>query len=133
MSGVRIDIGIVVVLVIGIVLGVIVGVRINTDKVAMGQFTRGASAGGIMAFTGQIGKDTYGIIMIDVDAGTLWVYQYRRTGQLKLVAARSWVYDRYLEEYNCAPPTPSEVAQIVADKQQVEPPAKSGVKLESKE
>jgi hypothetical protein len=72
-----------------------------------------------MAFTGQIDKDIYGIMMVDVDAGTLWIYQYRKQGnQLKLLAARSWLYDRYLEEYNCSPPTPSEVSQLIAAQEQ---------------
>lgn len=89
---------------------------------AMAQRMRPVTTGGIMAFTGQIDKDMYGIMMVDVDAGTLWVYQYRKMGgqgnQLKLLAARSWLYDRYLEEYNCSQPTPSEVAQLIASQQQ---------------
>jgi len=86
---------------------------------AVAQTMRPSTTGGIMAFTGQIDKNTYGIMMIDVDAGTLWVYQYREKGnQLKLLASRSWLYDRYLEEYNNAPPTPSEVAQLIAVQQQ---------------
>ena len=78
-----------------------------------------SGTGGIMAFTGQIEKDIYGIMMVDVDAGTLWVYQYRKAGnQLKLLAARNWIYNRYLEDYNNAPPTPSEIAELVASQQQ---------------
>jgi hypothetical protein len=86
---------------------------------ARAQSLRPTTTGGIMAFTGQIDKEIYGIMMVDVDAGTLWVYQYRKAGnQLKLLAARSWLYDRYLEEYNCSQPTPSEVAQLIASQQQ---------------
>lgn len=89
------------------------------NQPAMAQNFGRSGAGGIMAFTGQIEKDIYGIMMVDVDAGTLWVYQYRKAGnQLKLLAARNWIYDRYLEEYNNAAPTPSEVAQLVASQQQ---------------
>jgi hypothetical protein len=89
------------------------------DPQALAQSYGRSSTGGIMAFTGQIEKDMYGIMMVDVDAGTLWVYQYRKAGnQLKLLAARNWIYDRYLEEYNNAAPTPSEVAQLVASQQQ---------------
>jgi hypothetical protein len=86
---------------------------------AVAQTMRPATTGGIMAFTGQIDKDVYGVMMVDVDAGTLWIYQYSKNGkQLKLLAARSWLYDRYLEEYNCSQPTPSEVAQLIASQQQ---------------
>jgi hypothetical protein len=85
---------------------------------AAAQSMRSGGTGGIMAFTGQIEKDMYGIVMVDVDAGTLWVYQYRKAGnQLKLLAARNWIYDRYLEEYNNAQPTPSEVSQLIAAQQ----------------
>jgi len=105
------------------ILGLAVGLlNVNSDSAlthsAMAQGFRPATAGGIMAFTGQIDKDIYGIMMVDVDAGTLWVYQYRKAGNLKLLAARSWLYDRYLEEYNTDKPTPSEVAQLVASQQQ---------------
>jgi hypothetical protein len=86
---------------------------------AMAQVMRPATTGGIMAFTGQIDKNTYGIMMIDVDAGTLWVYQYReKNNQLKLLAARNWLFDRYLEEYNSGRPTPSEIAQLISTQQQ---------------
>lgn len=85
---------------------------------AMAQAIRPTTTGGIMAFTGQIDKNTYGIMMIDVDAGTLWVYQYRERGnQLKLLAARNWLFDRYLEEYNSGQPAPSEIAQLIANQQ----------------
>jgi len=34
---------------------------------------------------------------------------------MKLIAARSWFSDRYLEEYNCSKPTPKEIEQLVAE------------------
>jgi len=92
---------------------------------ALAQPMRAGSAGGVMAFTGQIDRDEYGIIMVDADAGTLWIYHLKRPGnQLKLLAARSWMYDRYLEEYNCAPPVPSEVAQLVVGQEEPPPDVK---------
>ena len=33
--------------------------------------------------------------------------------QMKLVAARSWIYDRYLEEFNVAEPVPGAVRAMV--------------------
>jgi hypothetical protein len=81
---------------------------------AIAQTMRSASTGGVMAFPVQLGREEQGLAMIDTDAGTLWLYQYKLPGfQLKLLAARSWMYDRYLEEYNCAPLTPSEVAELI--------------------
>ncbi len=95
----------------GIIAGSVLYANDPFSTNAMAQAVR-HGVGGIMAFTGQIDRDQYGIIMIDVDAGTMWVYQMKR-GQLKLLAARSWMYDRYLEEYNCANPVPSEVARLI--------------------
>jgi len=100
------------------VAGLILGGLLTGDNIsshdAVAQPRRTAGVGGVMAFTGQIDRDRYGIIMVDVDVGTLWVYQFTRPDQhLKLVTARTWIYDRYLEEYNCAGLAPGEVAGLV--------------------
>ncbi|HOA72231.1 MAG TPA: hypothetical protein PL151_06980 [Phycisphaerae bacterium] len=77
----------------------------------------GAGARGIYAFTGQLGAKEYGLFMMDVDSGTIWCYQMGRSRdgdlQLQLVAARSWIFDRFLEEFNVAKPTPHEVQLMV--------------------
>lgn len=77
----------------------------------------GVGARGIYAFTGQISAKSYGLFMMDVDSGTVWCYELDRgtTGEpvLKLVAARSWIFDRFLEEFNVADPIPSKVAAMV--------------------
>jgi hypothetical protein len=71
-------------------------------------------AHGVFAFTGQLGPRTYGLFMVDVDAGNVWCYEYAaEKGKLRLVAGRSFLYDRYLEEFNTDSPTPGEVAQLV--------------------
>ncbi|MHC4092538.1 MAG: hypothetical protein ACYSVY_20080, partial [Planctomycetota bacterium] len=75
-----------------------------------------AGARGIFAFTGQLTKGTYGVFMVDVDAGTLWCYEYvsgKRT--LRFVASRSWVYDRYLEEFNAGDPPVAEIERLVEE------------------
>jgi len=78
----------------------------------------GLGARGIYAFTGQIDARTFGLFMLDVDSGTVWCYEMARNRPgdpvyMRLVAARSWLYDRYLEEFNAASPTPTEVRQLV--------------------
>jgi len=90
-------------------------------------------ARGIYAFTGQLTRNSYGLFLLDVDAGTVWCYEVGAGNdgakQLRLVAARSWVYDRYLEEFNVTDPTPSAVESLVArqlaqqKQQQTENPA----------
>lgn len=105
---------------------------------AIAQTMRSSGTGGVMAFPVQLGREEQGLAMVDTDAGTLWLYQYKMPGyQLKLLAARSWMYDRYLEEYNCAPLTPSEVAELIeqqggkngstAEPKKLENPQRKGV------
>jgi len=76
-----------------------------------------AGARGIYAFAGQLTSRSYGLFMMDVDTGTLWCYEMQKgaSGQLqmKLVAARSWIFDRYLEEFNVADPIPGAVRLMV--------------------
>lgn len=90
---------------------------------AWGQSPSGTArlgARGISAFSGQITRNTFGIFMLDVDSGTIWCYELTPgvdgAKQLRLVAARSWIFDRYLEEFNVTDPTPAAVAELV-DKQ----------------
>ena len=68
---------------------------------AFAQSTTRLGARGIFAFSGQLTRSSYGLFILDVDAGTIWCYEYTRGSagpRLQLVAARSWFYDRYLEE-----------------------------------
>jgi len=55
--------------------------------------------------------------MLDVDTGTIWCYELDRASNdellLRLVAARSWISDRYLEEFNVADPVPGAVRMMV--------------------
>ena len=77
-------------------------------------------ARGIYAFTGQLDKNSYGLFMMDVDARTVWVYQYLpATRKMKLVAARSFKYDNYLESYNCDGPTEDEVRGLLDEQQRI--------------
>jgi hypothetical protein len=93
-------------------------VRRDTS-VAWAQTPAAVGAKGIYAFTGQLSPNSYGLFMMDVDAGTIWVYEYvAKDNRLRLVAARSWLYDRYLEDFNCAEPTPTQVADLVEEQRQ---------------
>ena len=77
-----------------------------------------AGARGVYAFTGQLDPNRYGLFMLDVDQGTIWCYELDRVSgmrKLRLVAARTWVYDRYLQDFNCAPPDFRMVQQLVAE------------------
>lgn len=78
-------------------------------------------ARGIFAFTGQLDKNSYGLFMMDVDSSNVWCYQYvPSTRKLKLVAARSFLYDRYLENYNCGEPTPDQSKIMLDDQRKIQ-------------
>jgi len=65
----------------------------------------------------QLGRDSYGLAMIDNESQTLWVYGFDTRGKtfetLHLIAARSFEYDRKLTEWNTGTPTPTQVKNIL--------------------
>lgn len=76
-----------------------------------------AGARGVFAFTGQIDQGAFGLFMIDIEQGTVWCYEIENQGgvrQLRLAAARTWIYDRYLRDFNCAQPDFRKVQELVA-------------------
>ena len=86
---------------------------------ALAQNLRSAGARGIFAFTGQLSPTAHGVFMVDVDAGTIWCYELvavEGVKKLRLVASRSWIHDRHLEEYNVDLLTPSDVEDMVNER-----------------
>ncbi len=80
-----------------------------------------AGARGVFAFTGQLDKNRYGLFMLDVDSSNVWCYEYLpSTRKLKLVAARSFRWDRYLENYNNDELTPSQVQVLLKEQNRIE-------------
>jgi hypothetical protein len=81
---------------------------------AMGQDRGMLGARGTFAFTGQLDANRYGLFMMDLDAATVWCYEYNPVSRkMRLAAARSFRYDRYLENVNQESPTPQEVAELL--------------------
>lgn len=71
---------------------------------ALAQPSGSGGARGVFAFTGQLSKESYGVFMVDVDAGTIWCYRFSSgKNVLALVAARDWRYDRYLTNWSTEP------------------------------
>lgn len=94
--------------------------RLTREAVAQSAATSGlppAGAQRVYAFSGQITAKSYGVFMVDVDSGTIWCYEIKRglndDLQMKLVSARSWIFDRYLEEFNVGEPIPAAVRAMV--------------------
>jgi len=83
---------------------------------AMAQPTAGSGLRGVYSFAAELGRERYGVYMVDVDTMTIWCYEYARDeGCLKLAAARSWKYDRYLENFNGCGIPPDKVKELLED------------------
>lgn len=71
----------------------------------------------ILAIPVQIGRDSYGLAMVDTVGQTLWIYKLNSRGhpqsRLELLAARSWRYDRLLQNLNTAEPNPEQVKMLL--------------------
>lgn len=73
----------------------------------------GDEEGKVFALAGQISKDTYGLYLVDMKNSTICVYRLANNGQLRLAAARTFIYDCQLDSYNTEP-LPKDVAKLVA-------------------
>lgn len=83
---------------------------------AFGQPTTSAGARGVFAFSGQLTKNTYGVYVVDTDTATMWMYEYLGAkGCLRLAAARTWRFDRYLENHNTCDLPPETVEQMIEE------------------
>ena len=92
---------------------------------AVAQTAPMAGARGVYAFTGEIDQNRYGLFMLDIEQGTVWCYEIETISgarKLRLMAARSWIYDRYLRDFNCAEPSHRMVQQLIAQQRSLEPP-----------
>ncbi len=88
-------------------------------NVALGQSGGVVGARGVFAFSGQLTKGTYGVYMVDADTMTIWAYEYLpQKGCMRLVGARTWRYDRYLENYNICDLPPDVVEQMVQEQRE---------------
>jgi hypothetical protein len=68
---------------------------------------------GLFVMPGQLSANSWGCYLMDTDHATLSVYQYSPSEPiLRLVAVRSFEYDRQLSEFNTAPP-PHEIKDLV--------------------
>ncbi len=72
---------------------------------------------GILVFPVQISRDSHGMAMVDTIGQNLWIYKFDDKGsafkRLELFAARSFKYDRLLQQYNTAEPKPEQVKLLL--------------------
>lgn len=93
------------------------------DRSALAQATPQAGqplgARGIYMMPAQLGQNAWGLYLMDVDSGTICVYKATpETSHFRLMAARSFKYDRFLEDLNNETLRPKEVQKIVEAQQQ---------------
>ena len=85
---------------------------------AFGQQAPIAGGAGVFVMPCQLADKQWGAYLMDVDAGTLVVYQYEPgIRQLKFVAARSYQWDRKLTNMSTSPPT-EEIRRLVEKEKQ---------------
>lgn len=72
-----------------------------------------AGGAGVFIMPAQLSSTQWGVYLLDVDNGTICVYQYNVAGtQLQFVAARDYRNDRRLWNFNTRP-SPDDVRQLV--------------------
>jgi hypothetical protein len=74
------------------------------------------AGGNTFAVPIQLSRDSYGLAMFDVSAETVWIYEFSNRGpaqtRLRLLASRSFQYDRLLTDYNTTP-RPKEIKDML--------------------
>jgi hypothetical protein len=98
---------------------------ITLDRAALAQATPAAQPGqqlgarGIYMMPAQLGPMSYGLYLMDVDSGTICIYKaLPDSNRFTLMAARSFKYDRFLEDFNNDKPRPKEVQKLIEAQRQ---------------
>ena len=96
----------------GALILLFMGSRFSSPVSAWAESVAGEE-GGILVIPVQVELDSYGLAMVDTVNETLWIYELSSRGpvhsRLRLLAARSWRYDKLLRQYNTAEPKPEQV------------------------
>ena len=99
-------------IVLGVLCLLFIGSKLSSSANAQAELQTDSESG-ILVVPIQIERDSYGLAMVDRVGQTLWVYELDNRGpahnRLRLLAARSWRYDKLLQQYNTAEPKPEQV------------------------
>ena len=99
-------------IVLGVLILLFMSSRFSSPVSARAESGAGEE-GGILVIPVQVERDSYGLAMVDTVNETLWIYELNSRGpvhsRLRLLAARSWRYDKLLRQYNTAEPKPEQV------------------------
>jgi hypothetical protein len=100
--------------------------RFGPPAKAHAELQAGATDSGISVIPVQLARDSYGLAMIDTIEQTIWLYEIDNRppahNRLRLLAARSWEYDRRLKNYNTSDPKPDQVKMMLEKLSQQQKP-----------
>jgi hypothetical protein len=95
------------------------------DRAAFAQAVPGGGSGqplgarGLYMMPAQLGPSTFGVYLMDVDSQTLCVYRATpENNRFRLMAARSFKNDRFLEDYDNEGLLPKDVQKMVGNQRQ---------------
>jgi len=104
--------------VLGVLCLLFIGSKLGSPANAQAELQT-SDDGQILVVPIQLERDSYGLAMVDTVGQTLWIYELNSRGpahnRLKLLAARSWRYDKLLQQYNTAEPKPEQVKILLED------------------
>ncbi len=111
-----------IVLVLALISVLLMVELVRETSRARAQMTTSAQNERFLAVAGRLTGDTYGLYLVDLENGIIAVYQWvpgaRRTGTLRLLAARNTTYDLQLDEYNTEP-SPREIQRLVGQSRRI--------------
>jgi hypothetical protein len=94
------------------------------DRAAFAQSVPGSTgqplgARGLYMMPAQLGANAWGVYLMDVDSQTICVYRATpETNRFRLMAARSFKSDRFLEDYDNEGLLPKDVQKMVSNQRQ---------------
>ena len=104
--------------VLGVLCLFLIGGKLGSSESPKGE-KLSDTEGRILVIPIQLERDNYGFAMVDTVGQTLWIYEINNRGpahnRLRLIAARSWQYDRLLKDLNTAEPKPEDVRMMLED------------------
>ena len=91
----------------------LVEVGLTASSADRAPLAAGAAGGeSVVVVAGQVTRDSYGLYLVDKGNRTICVYQWLpSTRKLRLLAARTYVYDSRLDQYNTEP-DPLEIKKL---------------------
>jgi len=96
-----------------IAAGLLVEVGLTASSAARAPLAAGSAGGdSVLVVAGQVTRDSYGLYLVDQENRTICVYQWSPgERKLRLLAARTYAFDRKLDQYNTEP-DPLEIKKL---------------------